>query len=351
MITSEGFVKLYREGLALLELSLPAFALLTQIALRANRMDPAYSIYQLKANEALVGDHKKIGLSRQQYRDAVLRLEACGLATFRKTNQGTIAVLTNTAIFDINAESDERQIKACTALEKEPNYSHARTIHQPLKNQRETTLEPSKEPADLSMKNREKEPSEEPVDNHQRTIREPDRNQSGTKPEPLTKKEEKEEEKRAAAASSRAVYKCLDGLDLSDQEKRSLMCYSEHRVAHAAEFVKRKQNVDSPIGLMMWVCQQPSLPELPKENRKSMTPQQKLAWEYNQFLSSNGHAAQAKQNEEKIPNDRMVILEHGQLMPITLNHPLQILQEDFRKSKEEILKSQRIVRGLQGDKL
>ena len=76
-----------------------------------------------------------------------------------------------------------------------------------------------------------------------------------------------------------------------------------------------------------------------------------LAWEYYQFLSSNGYTAQAKQNEEKIPNDRMVILEQGQPMPITLNHPLQILQEDFRKSREEILKSQRIVRGLQSDKL
>jgi|GEM_PF-1230186 hypothetical protein len=341
MITSEGFVKLYREGLALLELSLPAFALLTQIALRANRMDPAYSIYQLKANEALVADHKKIGLSRQQYRDAVLRLEACGLATFRKTNQGTIAVLTNTAIFDINAESDERQIKACTALEKEPNYSHAKTIQQPLENQKETALKPSKEPSDLSMKNREKEPPKEPVNNHQRTIKEPDRNQSGTNPEPLTKKEEKEEEKRAAAAYSRTFYKCLDGLDLSDQEKRSLMCYSEHRVAHAAEFVRRKHNVDSPIGLMMWVCQQPSLPELPKENRKSMTPQQKLAWEYNQFLSSNGHVDLAKQNEEMIPNDRMRIIEIGRSMQISLNHSLATLQEDFRKSKEEILKKGR----------
>jgi hypothetical protein len=134
-----------------LELSPPAFVLLTQIALRANRMDPAYSIYQLKANEAVIGDHKKIGLSRQQYRDAVLRLEACGLVTFRKTNQGTIAVLTNTAIFDINAELDERQIKACTALEKEPNYSHAKTVQQPLENQKETVLEPSTEPSDLSM--------------------------------------------------------------------------------------------------------------------------------------------------------------------------------------------------------
>lgn len=351
MKTSEGFVKLYREALALLELSPPAFLLLTQIALRANRADPAYSIYKLKANEALVGDHNTIRLSRQQYRDAVLRLEACGLATFRKTNQGTIAVLTNTAIFDINAESDEGQIKTCTALEKEPNYSQPRTIHQPLENQKETILEPSKEPADLSIKNQQKEPPKEPVNNRQGTIKEPDRNQSGTNPEPLTKKEEKEEEKRAAAAYSRTFYKCLEGLGLSDQEKRSMMHYSEQRVAHAVEFVKRKQNVDNPIGLMMWVCQQPSLPELPRESQKNVTPQQKLAWEYNQFLSSNGYVAQAKQNEEKIPNDRMMILEQGQPMSITLNHPLQILQEDFRKSKEEILKSQRIVRGLQSDKL
>ncbi len=347
----EGFIKLHREGLDLLELSPPAFLLLTQIAFRAKRGDSAYSIYKLKANEAVIGDYKTIGLSRQQYRDAVLRLEACGLVAFRKTNKGTIAVLTSTAIFDINAEPDELQIEMCTTLEKKPNYRHAKTIQKPLENQKETTLEPSKEPADLSMKNRGKEPSEEPVDNHQRTIKEPDRNQSGTNPEPLTKKEEKEEEKRAAAAYSRTFYKCLDGLGLSDQEKRSMMCYSEHRVAHAVEFVKRKLNVDSPIGLMMWVCQQPSLPELPRENRKSMTLQQKLAWEYNQFLSSNGYTAQAKQNEEKIPNDRMVILEQGQPMPITLNHPLQIIQEDFRKSKEEILKSQRIVRGLQNDKL
>ena len=168
---------------------------------------------------------------------------------------------------------------------------------------------------------------------HQIAFKTAKRNQPVANPAPLTKKEEKEEEKRAAAAYSRTVYKCLDGLDLSDQEKRSLMCYSEHRVAHAAEFVRRKHNVDSPIGLMMWVCQQPSLPELPEENRKSRTPQQKLAWEYNQFLSSNGYTAQAKQNEEKIPNDRMVILEQGQLMPITLNHPLQILQEEVPETR------------------
>jgi len=137
---------------------------------------------------------------------------------------------------------------------------------------------------------------------------------------PLTKREEKEEEKRAAAAYSRTFYKCLDGLDLSDQKKCSLMRFRESRVEHAVEFVKRKKDVDSVIGMLIWVCQEPVLPELPREGRKHLTPQQKLAWEYNQFLSSNGYVAQAKQNEEKIPNDRMVILEQGQLMPITLNH-------------------------------
>ena len=46
------------------------------------------------------------------------------------------------------------------------------------------------------------------------------------------------------------------------------MCYSEHRVAHAVEFVKRKQNVDSPIGLMTWVCQQPTSLNFPRETKK-----------------------------------------------------------------------------------
>jgi hypothetical protein len=123
-------------------------------------------------------------------------------------------------------------------------------------------------------------------------------------------------------------------LDLSNQEKSSLMTFSEYRVAHAVEFVKRKQDVDSVIGLLIWVCQQPVLPELPRQRRKNLTPQQKLAWEYNQFLSSNSYVALAKQNEEMIPNDRMMILELGRPMSITLNHPLQTLQEIFASPKK-----------------
>lgn len=344
MKTSEGFVKLYREALDLFKDSRPAFLLLLLIGFRAKRVVPTYSVHKLKANEAFIGDHETIGLTRSEYRTAIEKLKKDGLVKFQATAKGTIATLISTALLDINAELDDTD-------DRTPSSSHLATIEQPTVSQETAILSPSEKPSKLSIENQDKQPSEKATNRHQIAFRPPRDSQLAATKSPLTKKEEKEEEKRAAAAFSRTVYKCLDGLDLSDQEKRSLMYYSEHRVAHAVEFVKRKQNVDNPIGLLTWVCQQPSLPELPRESQKNRTPQQKLAWEYNQFLDSNGYTAQAKQNEEKIPNDRMVILEQGQPMPITLNHPLQILQEDFRKSREEILKSQRIVRGLQGDKL
>ena len=340
----EGFIKLHREGLDLLKDSPPAFLLLVLIALRAKRADPAYSIYKLKANEAFIGDYGTIGLTRSQYRTAIEKLEKQGLVKFQTNTKGTIATLISTTLLDINAEPGETD-------DKEPSSSRLAAIEQPTIDQVTAILSPSEKPSKLSMKNQGEQPTEKPTNGHQIAFSSPRDSQAVASKSPLTKKEEKEEEKRAAAAFSQTFYKCLEELDLSDQEKYSLMRFGESRVAHAVEFVKRKQDVDSVIGMLTWVCQQPVLPELPQEKRKNLTPQQKLAWEYNQFLSSNGYAAQAKQNEEKIPNDRMVILEQGQPMPITLNHPLQILQEDFRKSKEEILKSQRIVRGLQSDKL
>jgi hypothetical protein len=344
-MSKNGFIKLHREGLELIEASPSAFLLLALIAFRARRTGSTYSTHKLKMNEAVIGDHETIGLTRQQYRGAMEKLEKYGLAVFKRDKRGTIATLVSTAIFDINAESEEEAL-----TDKQPFQNPLGAIQQPTDNRKATMLEPSEQPSDLSIENRREQPSEQPTRNHQATTREPERNQFATTGQPLTKKEEKEEE-RAAAAFSHTIFKCLDGLDLSDQEKRSLMRYGENRVAHAVEFVKRKQDVDSVIGMLTWVCQQPELPELPREKRKNLTPQQKLALEYNRFLESNGYPALAKQNEETIPNDRMMILELGRPMSIVLNHSLLTLQDDFGKSKDEILKSQRIVRDLQGDKL
>ena len=83
------------------------FALLTQIALRAIRtIRSQFNPHNLRPGEALIGDHRSIGASKQQYRAAKARLQKWGLATFRATRRGTIARLTNVKVFDINIVRD-----------------------------------------------------------------------------------------------------------------------------------------------------------------------------------------------------------------------------------------------------
>ena len=319
---SGGFVKLQREGIELLLNSPPAFILLTLIALRARRTETAYSVQQLKVNEAFIGDYKIIGLTRQQYRDAMDKLEKNGLVNFKRGKRGTIAVLTSKAIYDINAESEGGSDESSQDFQK--------TMQEQNDNQIRTTQEPS----DLSMENRIKEPSEEPTQNHSKTTE-----------EPLTKNG-KRKEKKEATATSQSYYKSLEGLGLSNQEKQALMRFTEHQVDHAVEFVKRKQDVESVIGMLIWVCQEPILPELPREKERNLTPQQRLAFEYNQFLNANGYSPLAKKNEELIPNKKMLILASGRSISISLCNALSVIQEDFRKSKYEILKNQQMDQGL-----
>lgn len=84
-----------------------SFALLTQIALRAIRtIRSQFNPYDLRPGEALVGDHRSIGATKQQYRTAKARLQKWGLATFRATPRGTIARITNLRVFDINVEQE-----------------------------------------------------------------------------------------------------------------------------------------------------------------------------------------------------------------------------------------------------
>ncbi|MEN6424333.1 MAG: hypothetical protein ABFE13_03150 [Phycisphaerales bacterium] len=98
-----GFIKLKRsaETLELLN-DLCAFTLLTVIALRARRSDE-FNIHNLKSGEALIGDYKRYGLTRQQYRTAMKRLKQWGFAAFKPTTRGTVATLLDQRIHDINA--------------------------------------------------------------------------------------------------------------------------------------------------------------------------------------------------------------------------------------------------------
>jgi hypothetical protein len=106
----EGFIKLQRnaETFELLR-DTNAFVLLTVIALRARRTDD-FNIDNLQPGEALVGDHRRYGMSERQYRSAKQRLKRWGFADFKPTNKGTIATLLDTRVYDIN-EAPSRQAR------------------------------------------------------------------------------------------------------------------------------------------------------------------------------------------------------------------------------------------------
>lgn len=147
----------------LIERSPAAFLLLTQIARRAKRTETLLS--PLKLGEALVGDFKSLGFSRQKYRSAKHNLQAWGLATFRTTNKGTIAKLTNTMVYNINIDNnnhpDNHQI-TIKATSQQPSNNHQITtnnnvIMKECKNEKKTTsVEDDKKPSSPTVGNKKK---------------------------------------------------------------------------------------------------------------------------------------------------------------------------------------------------
>lgn len=84
------------------------FALLTQIALRARRSDD-FNLHNLQIGESFIGDYKRAGLTEQRYRTAKNNLAKWRFATFKATNRGTIAKLTDSRVYDINEDESNGQ--------------------------------------------------------------------------------------------------------------------------------------------------------------------------------------------------------------------------------------------------
>jgi hypothetical protein len=105
------WLKLMRtpEVLELIEAAPLAFTLASIIALRARFKKGFNPINGLFQGEAFLGDHKKYGMTMQQYRTAKAQLKKWKFATFRSTSRGTIARLTDTRLFDVLNESANRQ--------------------------------------------------------------------------------------------------------------------------------------------------------------------------------------------------------------------------------------------------
>jgi hypothetical protein len=105
-----------------------AFLLLCQIARRARWK--SCPITKLMAGEAFIGDWKDAGLrTEMQYRHAKKTLEKAGLVTFRGTNKGTIATITNTMIFSISPEADNGPGNTPGTIQQRTNNDPATTNH------------------------------------------------------------------------------------------------------------------------------------------------------------------------------------------------------------------------------
>lgn len=108
--------------------------LLSFCAYRAKRTN-SFSAVGLEKGEALVGDHRACGLSRQEYRTALKNLEKWKFLTIRTTNKGTIVKLTNSNVYDINEESTNQQANQSPTI-TQPSPNHHPTTNKNDKNER-----------------------------------------------------------------------------------------------------------------------------------------------------------------------------------------------------------------------
>ena len=127
----------------LIKASKNAFVLLYVIAQRAQRTD-RINQHNLKPGEAFLGDHESYGMSEGEYRNAKKVLKRFRLATFRRTNRGTIATLIDTSIFDINVEVGDGQ-------ESDQNSDQATTNERAPDAQTTTTNNEKKENLDKKV--------------------------------------------------------------------------------------------------------------------------------------------------------------------------------------------------------
>jgi hypothetical protein len=99
--TSNGWFKAMRgnDALELIRKNPNAYALAAVIANRA-RWREGFNADGLEQGEAMLGDYREYGMTRQEYRTALAHLCKNSFATTRTTNAGTIARLTDARLFD-----------------------------------------------------------------------------------------------------------------------------------------------------------------------------------------------------------------------------------------------------------
>ena len=133
MESKDTFVKLMRSRETTELMKEPnAFMLLSQIAFRARRTSE-FNQLSLEPGEALIGDHASIGLTRQQYRTALSKLESWKFIATKATTKGTIATIITTSVYDINKETSNHQNGQPATIEQ-PSANHRATTNKNVNN-------------------------------------------------------------------------------------------------------------------------------------------------------------------------------------------------------------------------
>jgi hypothetical protein len=96
-----------------------AYVVATIIAHRA-RWHEGFNADGLGLGEALIGDYKAYGMTRQEYRTALAQLRKWNFATARTTNRGTIARLTDTRLFDVLNLAGNQQTNQRATISQPP---------------------------------------------------------------------------------------------------------------------------------------------------------------------------------------------------------------------------------------
>lgn len=130
---SPGWFRAMRtpEALELIQADPLAYVLAAIIAHRG-RYNVGFNAHNLGLGEALLGDYRSYGMTRQQYRTAIKHLTEWHFATFKSTNKGTVGKLIDTRLFSIFRVASNQQEN------QQPTNS------QPTANQQLTTNEERK---------------------------------------------------------------------------------------------------------------------------------------------------------------------------------------------------------------
>ncbi len=106
-----------------------AFCLLALISLRARYRVVNTDPHKLQIGEAFIGDYRRLGFKRQEYRSALDRLVKCNhLEIVRATNKGTIVRLC-TPVFSVNSEMQDNHQRTIKATSKQPTSNQPATTN------------------------------------------------------------------------------------------------------------------------------------------------------------------------------------------------------------------------------